>query len=315
MENSEVDSMLLLGALENLLGKGHRRAKGNYSFACPFCSHYKPKLEVNLNPDSAYFGYWECWVCGEKGRSIKTLLKHMKISSEEAYQVLRFVQKSDKNKEGEQVSTQIRLPDEFQPLWLAEPNSVEAIRVKNYLSSRGLGPNDWIKYGIGYCTKGKYANRVIISSYDENNNLNYFVARSISDTYFKYLNPEASKDEIICFENFIDWSKPVIVCEGVFDAMAIKRNCTCLLGKRLSKALIKKLVENPVSEVYLVLDRDARSTAIDVCQTLLEFDKKVYFVTPPKKDPSETGFELMTKTLQYAEELTFKRLVELRLGL
>ena len=144
--------------------------------------------------------------------------------------------------------------------------------------------------------------------------LNYFVARSLNpEAYNKYLNPEAHKDEIICVENFSDWSKPVIICEGMFDAMAVKRNCTCLLGKRMSKALLQKLIENPVPEIYLVLDQDARKTAIEVCWTLLELGKRVYFVTPPKKDPSETGFQLMTKTLQYAEELTLRRLLELKI--
>lgn len=320
MNDADVDSMLLLGALENLLGKGKHKAKGNYGFACPFCNHYKKdKLEVNLNPESQYFGRWQCWVCGEKGRTIKSLLRHMKVSSEEAYQVLQFTEDSashyDKTKQN-LTKTIVRLPDEFQSIWTAEPNSVEALRVRRYLYARGLTDNDFIKYGIGYCVTGKYADRVIIPSYSENNMLNYFVGRSLNpEAYMKYLNPVAPKDDIICFENFIDWSKPVIVCEGMFDAMAIKRNCTCLLGKRMSGALVRKLIENPVDSIYLVLDRDAKKTAISVCQTLLELGKKVYFVVPPKKDPSDTGFELMTKTLQYAEELTLKKLVELKINI
>ena len=36
-----------------------------------------------------------------------------------------------------------------------------------------------------------------------------------------YKNPEASKN-IIFFENLINWNAPIILCEGVFDAMAIR---------------------------------------------------------------------------------------------
>ena len=75
--------------------------------------------------------------------------------------------------------------------------------VKKYLYERGLCDNDFIKYGIGYCTSGEYGGRVIIPSYSTSGTLNFFVARSYDGNYFKYKNPEVSKD-IIFFENLIN---------------------------------------------------------------------------------------------------------------
>ena len=102
--------------------------------------------------------------------------------------------------------------------------------VKKYLYERGLTNNDFIKYQIGYATSGDFGGRVIIPSFSESNQLNYFIARSYDGNFYKYRNPEVSKD-IIFFENLINWETPIILCEGVFDAMAIKRNAIPLLGK------------------------------------------------------------------------------------
>ena len=41
-----MDYTFLLASLENILGKGQKRARENYAFHCPFCNHRKPKLEI-----------------------------------------------------------------------------------------------------------------------------------------------------------------------------------------------------------------------------------------------------------------------------
>lgn len=308
-------NLLLLGALENVLGKSYKASKTNRKFMCPFCHHYKPKLEIDIRTDSQGQNRWACWVCGTKGRTIRSLLKHLKIYGEEARQVLQYVQNGEDQEQTNSVKAVLRLPEEFQPIFEASLDSFEANRFKQYLYNRGLTDDDFIRYNIGYCTTGKYAGHIIIPSYGENNNLNYFVARDINPSSFrKYSNPDVSKDIIFC-ENLINWSQPIIICEGVFDAIAIRRNATCLLGQNISPALMKKLITSSCPDVYLCLDQDAQKRALKHCETLLNVGKRVFFVVPPKKDPSETGFELMTRTLQTAQELTFQDLVRLRLNL
>lgn len=303
----------LLGALENVLGKGYRRARGNVAFHCPFCSHRKPKLEINLDSDSPHFGYWECWVCGEKGRSIKSLIKHLNLSAVETHEILQFVKQ---NSNGKYVVPKnfVRLPDEFIALSVAPIDSYEANRYKQYLYRRGLTDNDFIKYNIGYCTSGKYRERVIIPSYDANNVLNFFVARSIdANAYIKSLNPEVSRDDIVPFENLINWNESIIICEGAFDAFACRRNSIPLFGKQISSALMKKILENPVPEIYVCLDQDALKAALRHCETFLNMGKKVYLVRPQEKDPSDEGFVNFTRQLQQAKELTFSDIVRYRL--
>lgn len=311
MEISE--NFLLIGALENVLGKSYKRAKGNRIFHCPWCHHRKPKLEINVNVGSPHFGHWQCWVCGQKGRTIKSLLRHLQLSPEETKNILQYVRAEDTGKPIETSVRIVRLPEEYVALSVASKTSVYANRVRNYLYSRGLTDNDFVKYEIGYCMKGKYADHVIIPSYGSNNILNYFVARDLNPNAFaKYTNPECSKDCII-FENLVNWNEPIILCEGVFDAFAIRRNAVPLLGKTISPTLMKKIITSSCPDLYIVLDRDAVKQALKHCETFLNMGKRVFFVEPREKDPSDEGFRRFTEQIQTAEELTLRTLLEYKL--
>ena len=46
-----IDETKLLLLLDRLLGTKHKKHKkhGQYAWMCPFCNHYKPKLEIDIN--------------------------------------------------------------------------------------------------------------------------------------------------------------------------------------------------------------------------------------------------------------------------
>jgi len=302
----------LLGAVENVLGKSYKRAKDNYAFTCPFCNHRKPKLEINLNTNDKGENPWECWVCETKGRTIRSLLKQLKISGPQAQEVLQYIKKGEEVEY--QVVKTIELPKEFQPLFSAPTTSFSANIARKYLYDRGITDNDIMKYNIGYCIAGEFNDRIIIPSYDQNNQLNFYVARAFNRSYAKYKNPEVSKD-IIVFENLINWNQPIIICEGVFDAMAIRRNAIPILGKNISKALLKKIVSSKVKEIYIALDKDALKKAVKFCEQFISMGKKVYLVDMEEKDPSEMGFQSFTNHIQDAEELDLSSLMHYKLNL
>ena len=307
-----MDYTFLLGSIENILGKSHKRARDNYAFHCPFCNHRKPKLEINMATSEEGHNPWECWVCQTRGRTIRSLLKQLKTPRETAAEILKYLPKGAQV-EYKQLSI-IELPKEYQPLYSASSTSVIANLVKKYLYDRGLTDNDFIKYGVGYCTAGEYGGRVIIPSYSESGSLNFFVARSYDGNYFKYKNPEASKD-IIFFENLINWNAPIILCEGVFDAMAIRRNAIPILGKSISNSLYKKIITSNVKDIYVALDIDARDRALQIAETFLNQGKRVFLVELPDKDPSEMGFKAFTNYIQSAVELDLSGIMLHKLSL
>ena len=114
-------------------------------------------------------------------------------------------------------------------------------------------------------------------------------------------NPETSKDVII-FENLINWDVPIILCEGVFDAMAIRRNAIPLLGKSIPNSLMSKIVSSKCTDIYIALDNDAKKKAFEYSEKLLNMGKNVYMVELQDKDPSEMGFIKFTEHIQSAQK-------------
>ena len=302
----------LLGSIENILGKSHKRARGNYAFHCPFCNHRKPKLEINMATNEEGRNPWECWVCQTKGRSIRSLLTQLKTPPSAAAEILKYVPRgSEIEYKGLSI---VELPKEFQLLHTSSSTSYVSNIVKNYLYERGLTDNDFIKYGIGYCTTGEYGGRVIIPSYSASGTLNFFVARTFDGNYFKYKNPETSKD-IIFFENLINWNTPIILCEGVFDAIAIRRNAVPLLGKSITNELYKRILTSKLTDIYIALDTDAQTQALRIAEKLIAAGFRVFLIELPDKDPSEMGFKSFTELVQNATELDFSKIMLQKLNL
>jgi len=307
-----MDYTFLLGTIENVLGKSHKKARDNYAFHCPFCNNRKPKLEINLATNEEGQNPWECWVCQTRGRTIRSLLYQLKTPKEQAVEILKYLPKGAQI-EYRQLSI-IELPKEYQPLYSASKTSVVANLVRKYLYERGLTDNDFIKYGVGYATTGEFGGRVIIPSYSESNQLNFFVARTYDGNYYKYKNPETSKD-IIFFENLINWSQPIILCEGVFDAIAIRRNTIPILGKSISTSLYKKIITSPLQDIYVALDTDARERALQIAEKFLNEGKRVFLIDLTDKDPSQMGFKAFTELIQQANELDLSSLMLNKLDL
>lgn len=302
---------LLVNLVNSILGRGKRTARGNQAYTCPFCHHHKPKLEVNFTENKQGNNPWQCWVCGKKGKTIKSLFKQIKVDASYFQELGKLVKNVSTENIGEVKQEVLQLPKEFKKF--INNKDIVAKHAFSYLKKRNISKQDILKYNIGYCDSGRYNNMIIVPSYDNNGKLNYFTGRSFEkDPFIKYRNPETSRD-IIPFELFINWDLPIIICEGPFDAIAIKRNVIPLLGKNIQPALMKKIVESKVQKIYIALDNDAIKQALGFCQRLLDIGKEVYLVEMEGKDPSEMGFENFTKLVQTVSPLTEYSLMEKKL--
>ena len=309
-------NLKLLQLLESILGKGKPTSGNNIAFFSPFQSHYKPKLEIDINTTSAGENAWHCWISDKKGRSIASLFKQLNLPKERFEQLNRIVESARYRTDNKETKTNqiIQLPEEYSPLWIKKstPDYRNAI---HYLSKRGVTIFDILKYRIGYCESGEYSGKIIIPSYDRDGQLNYFVSRAFYKAdKFKHKNPKISKD-IIGFEMTINWSQPIILCEGSFDAIAVKRNAIPLFGKIIQPALQKKIIEERVKNIYICLDADALKNALAIAEKFMAEGLNVYFVELQDKDASELGFEQITEIIENTDILTFERVMELRMGL
>jgi DNA primase len=305
------NSNLVKSLLDVYLGKGKIISKGDVAYYCPICKHKNAKLMVNVKT-----GNYNCFTCHPKttGKSPVSLLKKIGSPSEAIIEMKGyFVNDTTLIKAEEEVKL-VHLPKEFINLIDTSDTCLEKRQAVTYLKKRGVSSIDIVKYNIGYCKTGRYRNKVIIPSYNSNGRLNYFIARSFEkEPKLKIDSPECKKSELIGFEYYINWNTPVILCEGIFDAMAIKRNAIPLFGKTISKALMIKLLQSDVETVYLALDDDAIRESIDHAQKLLDLGKEVYIIKLEGKDPSELGFENMISCLQSAKPLTATDLLLLKM--
>tara|TARA_R110002020_G_scaffold138597_8_gene308803 strand:+ start:739 stop:1668 length:930 start_codon:yes stop_codon:yes gene_type:complete len=304
---------LLVNLTNSVLGTGKKTARGNYAYTCPYCNHSKPKLEINFTTNKKGLNPWNCWVCNTKGSRISVLFKKVKADSSKFQELKSLVNSYDYEDTTGISDEKLELPKEYQKI--IGNKDIIAKHAFSYLRARGITEDDIIKYNIGYCEYGTYAKMVIIPSYDEYGNLNYFTGRSFEkEPYVKYRNPSWSRD-IVPFELFINWDLPIILCEGPFDAIAIKRNAIPLLGKNIQRSLMKKIVSSNVEKIYLALDTDALNRALEFSETFLDSGKRVYLVELQDKDPSEMGFENFTKLVQNAQSLNYENLFEKKLSL
>ena len=295
----------LLHLLEQVLGKGRKTSGDNYSFFSPFVSHYKPKLEINLAPNSKNQNFWHCWISNEKGRTIQSLFKRIRVDRQH-YETLNRILKTKALhtwKDSTKKEEKLRLPQEF--VRLTDFGSIRDITIamqikqaSSYLKSRGILSTDIFRYNIGYCPNGTYGGRIIVPSYDENLKLNFFVSRTIfEDVNSKYKNPPISKN-VIGFQSLINWDEPITLVEGVFDAISARFNPIPLFGKIVQPLLKEKILIRKPPKVIVALDSDAIKDSIKICEWLISNGIKTSMVKLPDKDINEFGFQRFSEYIE-----------------
>ena len=305
----------LLSLLESVLGKAKKTSGDNYAFWSPFVNHHKPKLEINIKLNSNADNPWHCWISDEKGKSIRSLFRKLKVSKEiwdEHNSIFSRKYRYRNDQATDQVNDQVvQLPKEYIPLW-KQSTSVIRKHALSYLDRRGVSSAEVLKYQMGYCEEGPYKHKIIVPSYDENGMLNYFVGRSFYDTAFKHKNPEVSKD-VVGFEMFVNWDLPIVICEGVFDAIEVRMNSIPLFGKSPQSELQKKIISKGVKSVYLALDSDAFKNSLRFAESLMNNGVGVHIVELKDSDPSDMGFKTINEKIKSTELLSLRKLMEYKL--
>ena len=250
----------------------------NCAVRCPACDDKKKsKMKLVIRLDD---GRYQCWVCGIKGNNVAYLVSKYKNS------FLDLISSAfDKKIQSKGLEDfKIELPEGS--VFVLKPNRDPDLKAAvKYLHSRGLSKKDIYRWRIMYCSKGKFRRRVLVPSFDHEGSLNYFVARSIDDNRGpKYLNSKVSKNEIVFNELDVDWKKPIVLVEGVFDAIKCDENTIPILGSSLSKksVLYQALIKNSC-DVTLSLDPDLKDKCYQLANNLARDGCRVSIAFAPEK--------------------------------
>ena len=265
-----------LSILHNILGRSFK-SNEEHLFACPYCNHHKNKFSVNVEKN-----VYKCWICDARGKNLFRVIRRFgTFSQQEKWKELSGHQEDlgefDRLFEVEVIVEQreqvLEMPQGFKSLTRLS-NNKSHLRALKYLEERGIGKYDILKWKMGYTTDGPFRNRIIIPSFNQQGDLNYFIARTFSDDYRRYMNPPVSRN-IVFNELYIDFQEEVAIVEGVFDAIKAY-NAVPILGStiRENSKLFRKIVNND-TPVLMALDPDAEKKSESIKKLFLKYGIEV----------------------------------------
>jgi hypothetical protein len=311
----------LVAIFDQLLGQKAYLRKGGVqaTYHCPFCVDKNlatNKLEIAVG--GARIGSSHCWRCDFKAGSFGSLLYKLQAPHSYRDAILKLTGDIRMARYATTDVSFVHLPNEFHPMHKPK-KSPEYKNALAYLKRRGITREDILRYNIGYCESGEYENHVIVPSYDAKGVLNFFMGRRYytDDVGIPHKKPDVSMN-VIGFESFVNYEYPLNLCEGVFDAIAIRNNAIPLFGKFPQPALLTRMNEYHVRRVNLVLDLDAEKDSIKAYERLkrqVPSLEEIAIVRLSGKDPSKLGFVQTNTLIRNAQEFDETDLLRYKLQL
>lgn len=287
----------------------------NLSIWCPFCKHdnkNKLKLVIHLEKN-----FWHCWLCDKKGSDVSYIVSKLnknkvneskKIFKKKSYNNDFNINLFGENEEILEEVHQVEIPNGFMLLANNFNSKNPDIRdVFNYSLKRGINKHKMWFLKLGCSLNNDFRRSLIIPSFDEKGNLNFYTARRIdvdSSSPIKYKNASVSKKDIIFNELNINWNKPLTIVEGPLDLLKTNDNATCLLGSSLTydMKLFRNIVKNK-TEINLALDKDVYFKTLKIAKLLKEYDIKVNILdTRIADDVGDMSISQFNECLSNAKE-------------
>lgn len=286
---------------------------GQLQFGCPRCiddygENEKNKYNLECNIIKQRFNCWKCSSThDEMHGSIIKLIKLYGNSAilKEYINIINEFKKSKLyelkfEKEGFNIDidgfsySDVILPSMFKRFNRNGRNPKAAL---DYLFKRGIDWDIIEEYRMGYTefdrNQKEMSTRIILPSYNEYGELNYWTGRDYSGLEYKqkYMNPDVERKDIIFNENKIQWDADITLCEGPFDHIVIP-NSIPLLGKTLKPnyEIFQKLMKKANGNINIFLDDDAQNDAKKIYKVLNQgrlYNKIRIISQKIGKDPSE----------------------------
>lgn len=280
---------------------------GQLQFPCPRCVAEKGrKEESKYNLEVNLFRGFQCWSCCSMDDEMKgSISKLIRLyGNQEILKEYRDLIVEMKN----EPLYELHFKDTFEPLLKQEtqlPKIFKPLlkdkyipkRVSDYLKERNIGWDIIERFNIGYTPYDvnykQVSSRIILPSYNEYEELNYWTGRDYTGIpgRQKYFNPKVERKDLIFNEDKILWDADITLVEGPFDHIVVP-NSIPLLGKSLTPEykIYKSLFEKANAKINIFLDGDAYPSVVKIYKLLNTGrlrDKIRYIPIQGTEDPSE----------------------------
>lgn len=293
-----------------LLQKKHPEVilqKDEVRFNCPFCStkDFHRHFYYNLLKDIGH-----CFKCGmvkDKEGMLRYLLGNEYVTQLNRYIIQDESINRDVFKRPVPLQAKILkpmpLPDGCVSLDRKDVLSRIAIA---YLTSRGVAQID--DRFLLCSTDAKLWNKIIFPITINSEivfwaSRNFIVAKGLSMYVSDSVSGYYSKGDVVYGVDYVDVSKPVIIVEGIFDALTTP-NSIALLGKKATKEQIDLIASMQPVEVVVMLDADARREACTLYSRFrLRLPTSIVFL--PSGDPNENRATILQHLERKTKNLDF----------
>jgi DNA primase len=302
---------------------------------CPLCDDDRARLYI-----STEHGGWHCFHCGEEGNLHQLLMSAYNLTGAEAFEASEwYTQDGDVwgddtgfsptapvfKRQAEAIPSELVLPRQVE---CGDFTTMAAEPYADYLANRGIDPAVAEAYGIGYARSGRLRDRVVIPVMAEGK-LYTYVARTLlthcpnceeklddcTCTPFKYpkvLTPHKkdggiNRGTLFNYDHVAAQDGPVIVVEGVFDALRFPEHAVALLGASASRAQVAQLLKlaRGGRDIVIALDGDKAGWlgAYKLATALTaEMITPLVALLPDGTDPGDMTREAFKEALVEAQE-------------
>ena len=254
---------------------------------CPFCRDSGFHCGVFKNS-----GNFTCWRCDESGSFYALIREYKGIYYEEyrftmAELLISFPHLSTfvvEEPEEQTTEEPAKLPTHFRRIDDDCPNVV-----RRFLKSRQFSVFECKRYKAGFCAYGKYAMRLIVPIYFENNLVGFQGRDVTGKARIKYKTSQNHINNYLYGYDDFEGDTAIVV-EGVFDQWRLGDTSLCSFGTKLTARQRRLITELKLNTLIFAWDGDAYNKAIKEMKEFAPFIDNIYVLRlPVGEDPDTLG--------------------------
>lgn len=248
---------------------------------CPACSKEK-KYGINL-----WMNRSNCFSCGYHPTPMSLLIKLEGLNT--FNDAMRFINAFEGAEYLDRAMPvmerkEVKLPESFTLLAFGDSRMGNIAR--NYMKKRGYSIQQLTMKGVGYCTTGPYAHRIIIPFYSRGE-LIYFNARQYIMLGSKHKNPNIEefgigKAQVTYNVDALHIYSKVYILESATNCLTLGDNAMGTGGKIISDYQRSVILRSPCKNLVIILDPDAKYEAYKQGMELVNH-KRVKVVEIPEE--------------------------------